>query len=601
MTEETIGRPRPLIAALPAYRPGKGAKQAEQEHGITNAIKLASNENPEEPLDPIVAAVAAAAHGINRYPDHRATAVREAIAARLDVGVEQVTIGTGSSGLLQQFVWAYVDPDDEVLYPWRSFEAYPIFTNLAGGKSVTVPLNDDLSFDADGLVGAVTPRTKLLMLATPNNPTGIATSTRDLAAIVEHIPSDVIIVIDEAYREFVDPAYGDPVGELVPKFANLVVTRTFSKAHGLAGLRLGYAIGDPRVIATVDKTLLPFAVNSLAQVAALAAIEHEGAIANAGAGHPRRARAGGGRTLPRRLEAAGPPGQLRLAAHRRRNRRRRARARTARRRRAAVRGRRRAGHDRHARRERPLPHRTGGGRGRGHRPGVTRSGFDVRPSRPALATAFLFLVVVFAASGIAYLFRWALRRIIDLYAGHADPTHAAGSLHSVTLFALAAGSVAVAATIGHLVHRRWANRTGIEAVAASARGEGRHISFRASTLRVAATWIVSAGLVSIGRESAIVESGGSLGSVIGRRSGGRGVALAAAGIAAAFSAAYHAPVAAVLYTEEHLRVRQSARATVFVLLGARRAAMGSRCGCSAGETRSCRTSTGRCGECWRAA
>jgi histidinol-phosphate aminotransferase len=278
VTEETIGRPRPLIAALPAYRPGKGAKQAEQEHGITNAIKLASNENPDEPLDPIVAAVAAAAHGINRYPDHRATAVREAIAARLDVGVDQVSIGTGSSGLLQQFVWAYVDPDDEVLYPWRSFEAYPIFTNLAGGKSVTVPLADDLSYDADGLVGAVTERTKLLMLATPNNPTGVATSTRDLAAIVERIPSDVIVVIDEAYREFVDPAYGDPVSELVPRFPNVVVTRTFSKAHGLAGLRLGYVIGDPRVIANIDKTLLPFAVNSLAQVAALAAIEHEGAI-----------------------------------------------------------------------------------------------------------------------------------------------------------------------------------------------------------------------------------------------------------------------------------------------------------------------------------
>jgi histidinol-phosphate aminotransferase len=190
-----------------------------------------------------------------------------------------VSIGTGSSGLLQQFVWAYVDPDDEVLYPWRSFEAYPIFTNLAGGKSVTVPLADDLSYDADGLVGAVTPRTKLLMLATPNNPTGVATSTRDLAAIVERVPSDVIVVIDEAYREFVDPAYGDPVSELVPRFPNVVVTRTFSKAHGLAGLRLGYVIGDARVIATIDKTLLPFAVNSLAQVAALAAIEHERAIA----------------------------------------------------------------------------------------------------------------------------------------------------------------------------------------------------------------------------------------------------------------------------------------------------------------------------------
>lgn len=278
MTQETIGRPRPLIAALPTYRPGKGAAQAEQEHGITGAVKLASNENPDEPLDPIIAAVAAAARCVNRYPDHRATAVREAIAAKLGVGADQVAIGTGSSGLLQQFVWAYVDPDDEVLYPWRSFEAYPIFTNLAAGRSVTVPLHDDLTYDADGLVAAVTPRTKLALLATPNNPTGVATSTRDLAAIIERIPGDVIVVVDEAYREFLDPAFGDPVHDLLPRFANVVVTRTFSKAHGLAGLRLGYAVGDRRVIATVDKTLLPFAVNSLAQVAALAAIAHDDSI-----------------------------------------------------------------------------------------------------------------------------------------------------------------------------------------------------------------------------------------------------------------------------------------------------------------------------------
>jgi histidinol-phosphate aminotransferase len=140
-------------------------------------------------------------------------------------------------------------------------------------------LHDDLRYDGDGLVAAVTERTKLLFLATPNNPTGIATSTRDLGAIIERIPPDVIVVIDEAYREFLDPEYGDPVRELVPRYPNVVVTRTFSKAHGLAGLRLGYAIGDPRVIATVDKTLLPFAVNSLAQAAALAAIEHEQEIA----------------------------------------------------------------------------------------------------------------------------------------------------------------------------------------------------------------------------------------------------------------------------------------------------------------------------------
>jgi CIC family chloride channel protein len=199
---------------------------------------------------------------------------------------------------------------------------------------------------------------------------------------------------------------------------------------------------------------------------------------------------------------------------------------------------------------------------------VTRSGFDVPPARPALLTAALFVLVVFAASGFASLFRWSLHRIVERYADDVDPTRAALSLGSVTLFVVAAGSVAVAAAIGHVVQRHWASRTGIEAVAASARGEGRDISFRATWLRVLATWIVSAGLVSIGRESAIVESGGSLGSVLGRRSGGRGVALAAAGIAAAFSAAYHAPVAAVLYAEEHLRVRQSTRATMFVVLGA---------------------------------
>ena len=185
------------------------------------------------PLDPIVAAVAAAAPRVNRYPDHRATAVREAIATWLDVGVDQVAIGTGSSGLLQQFVSAYVDPGDEVLFPWRSFEAYPIFTNLVGGESVMVPIADDLTYDTDRLVAAVTAQTKLLFLATPNNPTGVATTTGDLAAIVERIPADVIVVIDEAYREFVDPAFGDPVQELVPRFPNLVVTRTFSKAHGL--------------------------------------------------------------------------------------------------------------------------------------------------------------------------------------------------------------------------------------------------------------------------------------------------------------------------------------------------------------------------------
>jgi histidinol-phosphate aminotransferase len=277
----SIGRPRSAVADLPAYRPGKGAKQAEAEHGITNAIKLASNENPAAPHDAIVAAITAAARGANRYADHRATAVREALAAKLGVDVAEVTVGNGTVGLLQQLTLSYVDPGDEVVYPWRSFEVYPVYTQLAGGTSVTVPLAPDLGFDVDGLVAAVTERTKLMFLATPNNPTGTAMTTRELRSVLERVPADVIVCIDEAYREFLDPGFGDPVTELLPVFPNAVVTRTMSKAHGLAGVRVGYAVGHPDVIATIDKTLVPFAVNALAQAAALAALEHDDDIARA--------------------------------------------------------------------------------------------------------------------------------------------------------------------------------------------------------------------------------------------------------------------------------------------------------------------------------
>ena len=275
MSEHTIGRPRRVVADLPAYRPGKGAKQAEQEHGITNAIKLASNENPAEPIDPIVAAVCDAVHGLNRYADHRATAVRQAMADQLGVDVSNVTVGNGSVGLLQQVALTYLDPGDEALYPWRSFEVYPVYTSLADAVAVTVPLAPDLGYDIDGLVGAITPRTKVVLLATPNNPTGIAMTTKEIATIAEAAGDGVIVVVDEAYREFLDPGFGDPVRDLLPRYPNVLVTRTMSKAHGLAGLRLGYAIGHPDVVADLDKTLHPFAVNALAQAAALAAIEHD--------------------------------------------------------------------------------------------------------------------------------------------------------------------------------------------------------------------------------------------------------------------------------------------------------------------------------------
>ena len=267
----SIGRPRTAVVALRGYRPGKGAAQAEAEHGITNAIKLASNENPLPPIEAVQRAIVDGASAANRYADHRATELRQTLAYWLGVGADHVTVGCGSVGLLQQLVLTYVDPGDEVVYPWRSFEVYPVFTTLAGGKSVMVPLVDH-AFDLDAVAEAVTSQTKLVLLATPNNPTGAAVTTAELERMVSGISDDTIVVIDEAYREFVDPAVGDPVTELLPKHPNVVVLRTFSKAHGLAGLRVGYAIGDPEIISSIDKTLVPFAVNGVAQAAAIAAI-----------------------------------------------------------------------------------------------------------------------------------------------------------------------------------------------------------------------------------------------------------------------------------------------------------------------------------------
>ncbi|MGF1595971.1 MAG: histidinol-phosphate transaminase [Acidimicrobiales bacterium] len=268
----SIGRVRPAVTSLPAYRPGKAAVQAEQEHGISDAIKLASNENPYPPAPSVVAAIAAAAGGVNRYPDHLAVELRHRIAGWLGVTAEQVTAGCGSVGLLRQICMAYVDPGDEVVYPWLSFEAYPISVTTMGGVPVTVPLVDH-AFDLDAVADAVTERTKLVLLATPNNPTGTAVTTSAVAELVTRIPDDVVVVVDEAYREFADPALGDPVADLLPAHPNVVVFRTFSKAFGLAGLRAGYAVAHPDLIVDIDKLLLPFTNNWLAQVAAMAAID----------------------------------------------------------------------------------------------------------------------------------------------------------------------------------------------------------------------------------------------------------------------------------------------------------------------------------------
>ena len=266
-----VGRPRATVAAMASYRPGKSVAQAADEHGLDEAVKLASNENPYPPVPSIVKAVAAAAGDVNRYGDHRAADLRAALAGWLGVDADRIACGCGSVGLLQQLFLAYVDPGDEVVYPWPSFEAYPVDVAITAATEVTVPLVDE-AFDLDAVADAVTPRTKLVVLANPNNPTGTAVHVDDLRRLVERVPDDVLVVVDEAYREFVTADLGDPVHDLQPDHPNVVVLRTFSKAYGLAALRTGYAVADPSVVGELDKVLIPFAVNHLAQVASLAAI-----------------------------------------------------------------------------------------------------------------------------------------------------------------------------------------------------------------------------------------------------------------------------------------------------------------------------------------
>jgi histidinol-phosphate aminotransferase len=264
--------PRPALAALPVYQPGRSVEVAMRDHDLDDAIKLASNENPFAPLPSVLAAIdRSAADALNRYADHRAEAVRAALAERLGVGVEQIAVGCGSVGLLQQILLAYAEPGHEVLYGWRSFEAYPIYATIVGASEVRVP-NRFQALDMAGIIDAVTDRTRVVLVTSPNNPTGTVVGHDELAALLEAVPSDCVVVLDEAYHEYATGRHAPDALALAATHPHLVVLRTFSKAYGLAALRVGYLIGHPDVVRAVDQVLVPFAVNGLGQAAALASL-----------------------------------------------------------------------------------------------------------------------------------------------------------------------------------------------------------------------------------------------------------------------------------------------------------------------------------------
>jgi histidinol-phosphate aminotransferase len=248
------------------------------EHGLTAAVKLASNETPFGPLPGVTEAVAAATASASRYPDHMAWALREALAIKHDRPVEHIAVGPGTVGLLEQLLLAYAGSGDEVVFPWPSFIAYPQFTLLAGATVREAPL-DAWDVDVDAVLAAVGDRTRAVLLANPNNPTGTAVRTAALTRLVDGVPPGVLLVVDEAYREFVtDPEVPDALALFADR-PNVVVLRTFSKAWGLAGFRVGYLGADPAVVAAVDAALIPFAVSAAAQAAALAALEQADEVA----------------------------------------------------------------------------------------------------------------------------------------------------------------------------------------------------------------------------------------------------------------------------------------------------------------------------------
>ncbi|MEU7581811.1 histidinol-phosphate transaminase [Streptomyces sp. NPDC041068] len=272
---ETSPRLRAELEGIPTYKPGKPAAA----DGPV-AYKLSSNENPYPPLPGVMESALAAAGSFNRYPDMACTGLMNELAERFGVPVSHIATGTGSVGVAQQLLQATAGPGDEVIYAWRSFEAYPIITQVSGATSVRVPLTEGEVHDLDAMAAAITERTRLIFVCNPNNPTGTLVRRAELERFLDRVPSDVLVVLDEAYREFIRAAEGEggavPDGiELYRDRPNVCVLRTFSKAYGLAGLRVGFAVAHEPVAAALRKTAVPFGVSQLAQDAAVASLRAE--------------------------------------------------------------------------------------------------------------------------------------------------------------------------------------------------------------------------------------------------------------------------------------------------------------------------------------
>jgi histidinol-phosphate aminotransferase len=263
---------RPALAGLVPYEPGRPVEEVQRELGLERVVKLASNEGPFGPFPAAQEAIARAALELNRYPDGGAWRLRSALAELHSVGFEQVTVCAGADAVVGYVCQALVDPGDEVVTAWPSFPSYVLDPMKLGGVPVRVPLEDE-RIDLEALVAAITPRTKLVFVAAPNNPTGTTNLRAELDAYFEHVPPHVLTVLDQAYFEYVeDPEYPEAIAEYLETGRRVLVLRTFSKIFGLAGLRVGYGVGPEDVITAIGKVRRAFDVTSVGQEAALASL-----------------------------------------------------------------------------------------------------------------------------------------------------------------------------------------------------------------------------------------------------------------------------------------------------------------------------------------
>nr|WP_206326987.1 histidinol-phosphate transaminase [Streptomyces sp. S3(2020)] len=264
------------LSGIPDYRPGKAALPSPMG---ASTHKLSSNENPYPPLPSVVEALHSAAQLMNRYPETAASELTAELRSRFAVDAANLVLGSGSVEIVSQLIRATAGEGDEVVFAWRSFEAYPMLTLAAGAVPVPVPLTADHRHDLDAMLAAITERTRLVLVCNPNNPTGTTVGQAELDRFLSRVPEDVTVVIDEAYVQFNRRADSPQGIDYFRRHSNVAVAHTFSKAYGLAGLRVGYAIAPAPLATAMRKVALPFGVTSLAQAAAVASLRAEDELA----------------------------------------------------------------------------------------------------------------------------------------------------------------------------------------------------------------------------------------------------------------------------------------------------------------------------------